>query len=132
MDPSRAGYDESGNLICQRCASQAAVAASNATIQERDPTSNRNLYGAAAASVLLGVATCCMSGLGRFFFVLCPMAVFIGGATIFNVLRDDGAKQRLGNGYFVVIGLSVVGALFGCLGTVLGLLGMVGAGLASH
>ncbi|GAB5547314.1 MAG: hypothetical protein SangKO_070740 [Sandaracinaceae bacterium] len=128
MDPQRGGYDASGNLVCARCHAIGQAGQADALIADKDPTTNRNLYGAAAASVLLGVSTCCMSSLGVFFFVLCPIPMFLGGATIYRVVTDGAAKERLGNGFYAVIGLSTVGVLLGGLGTLVGLLGMVGAG----
>ncbi|MEC7524454.1 MAG: hypothetical protein VYE22_31525 [Myxococcota bacterium] len=129
MDPERAGYDASGELVCARCLAIGQVGQADALIQDKDPTTNRNLYGAAAAASLLGLSTCCTSGLGVFFFVLCPVPMFIGGATIYRVLADGAAKERLGNGFYAVLALSALGIAFGGLGTLLGLLGMVGMGL---
>jgi hypothetical protein len=129
MDPSTATNDERGELLCRSCSAHSTVAVSNAVIADRDPASTRNLYGAAAASALLGTVTCCLTGVGAFFFLFCPISMFIGVATIYRVLRDEVARRALGDGLYVVIGLSVYGALVGGLGTLLGLLGMMGAGL---
>ena len=78
------------------------------------------------------MGTCCVAGMGQFYFVISPMAVFVAAATIYHASKDAETRQRLGNGYFLVVGLSVVGGLFGLLGTAIGLLGMVGSGLAAR
>jgi hypothetical protein len=129
MDPTQGSYDASGQLVCRTCSANRAAASASATIVATDPSSNRNLYGAAAASSLLGLVTCCLAGLGPFFFVACPLSVLLGGGTMVNLLRRPDARQALGGGYWLVIAGAVGGVVFGGLGTLLGLLGMVGMGM---
>lgn len=120
FDPSTAAYDDSGKLVCRTCRSAQAVAHSNTVVEAQDPTSSRNLYGAAASSSLLGVTTCCLSTLG-FYFLLAPIPVFMGIGTLIHVMRDPTAKERLGTtGFALVLGLSVTGALFGFLAFAVG------------
>ncbi|MFK7986235.1 MAG: hypothetical protein AB8I08_09400 [Sandaracinaceae bacterium] len=93
----------------------------------------RNLYGASAGTALFGVATCCLSGMGQFYFIISPLVMLVAGVTLFhayNAAKIPEARRQLGNGYYLVLGLCVVGGLFGALGTGIGVLAMIGAGLA--
>ena len=74
-----AAYDEAGRLVCRSCISMNVVAQANRTIEEKDPTSTRNLWLGAAGSVLVGLATCLFAGAGLF-FLLAPVAIITGGA----------------------------------------------------
>lgn len=129
MDPSRASYDEGGNLICQTCSAARSSSQASATMEAGDPSSARNLYGAAGASALLGVVTCCLSALGPFFFVATPLAMLIGGGTLVNLFRRPEMRAQLGGGYWLVIAGGAAGLLFGGLGTLIGILGMAGMGM---
>lgn len=131
MDPQQATYDGAGRLVCRTCTSAAVVASANQTIELRDPTSTRNLYMGAASSVLIGVATCCFAGAGRLFFLAAPGAIFTGGWTIFYLLRHPETKAQLGGGWWLVLVMSAVGALFGLLAIAVGILWMVGAGMTA-
>lgn len=129
MDPSQGAYDDAGNLICRTCAAAQSASAASATMQAGDPLSFRNLYGAAAASALMGVVTCCLSGLGTFFFVACPLAMFGGMATLYNLYQKGPERAQMGGGQYLVLAGASAGIAFGAIGTLLGLLAMIGAGL---
>lgn len=132
MDPQQASYDAAGRLVCKTCMASSVVAQANRTIEARDPGSTRNLYMGAAGTVLIGITTCCFSGLGKFFFLLAPAAMFSGGWTILHLLRNPETKTQLGGGYWLVLLLSIVGLLFSVLAIVLGILGMAGAGMTGR
>lgn len=85
-----------------------------------DPTSARNLYGAAAAAGLMGIVTCCLSSLGQFFFLACPAAMVIGAATLVNLFQKPEMRQELGAGFFAVIAGAIAGIVFGGLGLLIG------------
>jgi hypothetical protein len=124
MDPASASYDESGRVVCRACLSAASAAASSRTIAELDPSTTRNLYGAASASALLGVTSCCVSGLGDWFFVAAAMPIVSGIGTLLLLVRDSTIRPRLGGGYWLVIGLALCGIAFGGLASLIGVLGL--------
>lgn len=104
------------------------IAQADRTIEERDPGSTRNLYLGAAGSALVGIATCCLSGLGVFYVLLAPAALFSGGWTIQHLIRNRDVQAQLGTtGYAVVLLLSIVGVLFGLLAIAFGALALIGA-----
>ena len=132
MDPSTAAYDEVGRMVCRSCAAHQTVAAANRTIEEKDPGSTRNLWLASAGSAVTGLASCCVAG--RILFVVVPvMGIISGGYVIAHLLRDTkGTQAQLGGAWWAVLGLSIVGVLFGLLGIGLTLLAMVGAGMVDR
>jgi hypothetical protein len=129
MDPQQGGYDAAGRLVCRTCMAAGVVAQANRTIEERDPTSTRNLYGGAAGTLLFGLATCCLSPFGWFYFLLIPMVIVTGGWTILHLLRTPEAKTQLGAGYWAILAMSIVGVIFGFGAILIGILTMIGAGL---
>lgn len=132
MDPALAGYDSAGQLVCRSCNSMNAVVQANRTIEEKDPTSTRNLWLGAAGSVLLGMSTCLMSGFGRFFFLLAPVAIFTGGWTFVHLLRHPETRSQLGGGWWVVLFMSLIGVLFGLLACAVGLLSIAAQGMLAR
>ncbi len=128
MDPALAAYNEAGRLVCRSCISMNVVAQANRTIEEKDPTSTRNLWLGAAGSVLVGLATCLFAGAGLF-FLLAPVAIVTGGGTIVHLLRQPDTKTQLGGGWWVVLLLSIAGVLLGLLAVVVGFLAIVAQGM---
>ena len=102
------------------------------TIEEKDPTSTRNLWLGAASSVLVGLATCLFAGAGRLFFLVAPMAIFTGGWTIVHLLRHPETKTQLGGGWWVVLLLSIGGVLFGLLAVAVGFLAIAAQGMLAR
>lgn len=128
MDPSAASYDEAGQLICRTCAATNAVAQANRTIEEKDPTSTRNLYlgsvsaAAAGLAAVLLVSTCVL-------FIASPIAILTGGWTIHSLLAHPETKTQLGGGWWLVLALSIAGALLGLFAIVIAVLAIIVVGV---
>ena len=126
MDPSTASIDPSGKLICRTCSASAASAAASRTLTDQDPTTSRNLYGASAASAGLGIVSCCASGLGTWFFVVTLMPIGSGLTVLYLLASRPEARKAVGRGVWLVAAMAAVGASFGMLGLLLGLLIVAG------
>ena len=124
MDAAQASYDDRGQLVCRKCTAARTALSASELVKNRDPTSTTNLYGAGAASALLGVVTCSLSGMGPFFFIATPLAMAIGSATLYNLMRHPEARKQLGAGTYLVAAGAVAGILFGLIGTGLGIIGL--------
>lgn len=124
MDGSLASYDVYGRLVCRSCSANQAVRQADATVEALDPSTTRNLYGASAMSAAMGILFCIVSALGSWAVFVAPIPILLGGGTIFTLFRDNTIKPRLGAGFWVVMGLSLVGVTFGVLGVLLGILSL--------
>ena len=125
MNASLASYDAAGRLVCRSCSANQAVRQADATVEALDPSTTRNLYGASAMSAAMGILFCIVAALGSWAVFVAPIPILLGGGTIFTLFRDNTIKPRLGAGFWVVMGLSLVGVAFGALGVLLGILSLV-------
>lgn len=122
FDPTTGSYDGAGRLVCRTCAAGAQAAAASKLVVDQDPTTTRNLWGAAAASAGLGVVTCCISGMGVWFFVASIMPISSGATVLWLLATKPNARAALGGQAIFVALLAATGLSFGLLGAVLGLL----------
>ena len=116
MDPSRATYDKSGNLICPTCAASTQIA-------EGDARATSSLVGTAVGVLLGGILSWTCLGM----FGILALATLIGGiGWLLAIGRDRALRTRLGGKLIPCVIATVVGTLFAIV-PLLGLLGLTTA-----
>jgi hypothetical protein len=108
MDPSRAGYSETGIQVCRAC-----LASEQITVAEPEQKPVNVLYGS-FGSLLIATTSFCVQH--RLVFFLLPLLAIGGGVgSLLQTIRDERTRQALGwmripsmiaSGLAIALGLS--------------------------
>lgn len=103
IDPTTASYSEEGRLICKACEARQ-------TIQTGDKRAADAIFGAGIASLVLGIMSLgCNPG-----FIMTISAIGSGASALFTMMRHPEYRATLGEGKWMVAGVSaVLGLLLG-------------------
>ncbi len=115
MDPARAGYSESGMLVCRTCVAAEQVAAPIPGANQRVTV----LYGS-FGSLLVAVMSFCVES--RLVFFLFPLVAIAGGlGTLFQAGFDEYTRSRIGWKRYPSMVASVLAVLLGVTSIVVSL-----------